>query len=139
MENSINMGGWGWHQTNFPFIHLFFKFKALDVAKKGFGNKLIFFTFWFERNSSPTIMVRWEDWTSKSTERATWQLSDDTNLTEFVSWHVDHFSYFSTSPDGSAGGKEPLFSFSFFFLQGTSIGLVRTNPALLSLVDTNLA
>ena len=38
----------------------------------------------------------------------------------------------------SAGGREPPF-FSFFFLQGASIGLVRTNHALLSLVDTNLA
>ena len=52
-----------------------------------------------------------------------------------------HFSHsFSTGPDGSAGGKEPLFSFFLFllFFQGTSIGLGRTNLALLSLVDTNL-
>ena len=47
---------------------------------------------------------------------------------------------FSTGPDGSASGKKPLFSFFLFllFFQGTSIGLGRTNLALLSLVDTNL-
>ena len=41
----------------------------------------------------------------------------------------------------SAVGKEEHFSFFvffFFFLQGTSFGLSRTNHTLLSLVDTNL-
>ena len=53
--------------------------------------------------------------------------------TPFSNSHDDvgkelHFSFFSFF----------LFSFVFFFLQGTSIEFVRTNRALLSLVDTNL-
>ena len=46
---------------------------------------------------------------------------------------------FPTAPTMSAVGKEPHLSFSFFHIQGTSIGLAVTNHALLSLVDTNLA
>ena len=41
---------------------------------------------------------------------------------------------FLTGPDGDGpSAKDHI----FLFLQGTSIGLVRTNTALLSLVDTN--
>ena len=45
-------------------------------------------------------------------------------------------------PDGDGpSAKDHIYFFFFFFflllLQGTSIGLVQTNTALLSLVDTN--
>ena len=48
---------------------------------------------------------------------------------------------FSNGPDDVGRWQRATFKFlfSFFHIQGTSIGLVRTNHALLSLVDTNLA
>ena len=46
--------------------------------------------------------------------------------------------YFSNGPDDVGRWQRATFIFFlFFFLQGTSIGLVRTNHALLSLVGTN--
>ena len=53
-------------------------------------------------------------------------------------------TFFLTGPveDGPSAKDHIFFTFLFFlflFLQGTSIGLVQTNHALLSLVDTNLA
>ena len=49
---------------------------------------------------------------------------------------IDSIMYFSTGPDGV--GRWQRATFFFFHIQGTSIGLVQTNHALLSLVDTNL-
>ena len=47
---------------------------------------------------------------------------------------------FSNGPDDVGRWQRATFLLLFFFFfQGTSIGLVRTNHALLSLVDTNLA
>ena len=45
--------------------------------------------------------------------------------------------FFSNGPDDV--GRWQRATFKFLHIQGTSIGLVRTNHALLSLVDTNLA
>ena len=50
------------------------------------------------------------------------------------------FTYFSNGPDDVGRWQRATFFLLFFlFFQGTSIGLVRTNHALLSLVDTILA
>ena len=35
---------------------------------------------------------------------ANWQLSDDPYHTDFVSWHVDHFSFFEFFPLIGVGG-----------------------------------
>ena len=46
---------------------------------------------------------------------------------------------FFNGPDDGGRWQRATFKFFFLHIQGTSIGLVRTNHALLSLVDTNLA
>ena len=48
--------------------------------------------------------------------------------------HLTWGNYFSNGPDDVGRWQRPTFK---FHIQGTSIGLVRTNYALLSLVDTN--
>ena len=61
---------------------------------------------------------------------------------DFKGMFSDNDCLFSNGPDNVGRWQRAtffLFFFFFLFFQGTSIGLVRTNHALLSLVDTNLA
>ena len=53
-------------------------------------------------------------------------------------YNVKSSTTFSNGPDDVGRWQRATFKF-FLHIQGTSIGLVRTNHALLSLVDTNLA
>ena len=67
-----------------------------------------------------------------------WECNSEWSLTKSTQLKCQKF-YFSNGPDDVGRWQRATFKFLlFFFLQGTSIGLVRTSHALLSLVDTNL-
>ena len=69
-----------------------------------------------------------------------WKMTFIGEISRFRSAIYRRCSHFSNGPDDVGRWQRATFIFFFFLLlQGTSIGLVRTNHALLSLVDTNLA
>ena len=84
-----------------------------------FKTHLFFSIFGWGGPFSAWILVRRVAQTSNLSGEAIWQVSEDPYHTEFVSWRVDHFSFFYFfSTSGGGGGRrlgENSTNFFFFF------------------------
>ena len=88
---------------------------------------------WAWQSSAPACFDYWFIETSYLNEG---QCSTDKDCLKFIIIWYD--KYFSTGPNNICQWQRATFILFFLILQGTSIGLARTNHALLSLVATKL-
>ena len=79
-----------------------------------FKTHLFFSIFGWGGPFSAWILVRRVAQTSKLSGEAIWQVSEDPYHTEFVSWRVDHFSFFYFFSTKGGGGRSLVENSTFF-------------------------